>query len=164
MADIHIEEFYKDAAIALLQLYNSFPRRINLFVEDIAGPDEPDEFGLHSKRHMACFGALLWLEEEGLLRYVDTIRQEALDQAVLTRDAFVRLSTPASGTLLSAPDTHSPMVADTLPESVRQDLSTHIHLIRNALRSGSSSSITRVMQGTFFNNARNETSGMASDH
>ena len=92
MADIHVEEFYKDVAIALAQLYAAFPRRTNLFVEDIAGPDEPDEFGLHSKRHMACFGALLWLQEEGLLRYVDTIRQEALDQAVLTREAFVRLS------------------------------------------------------------------------
>ena len=88
MADLHVEEFYKDAAIALVQLYGAFPRRINLFVEDIAGPDEPDEFGLHSKRHMACFGALLWLAEEGLVRYVDTIRQEALDQAVLTRSAL----------------------------------------------------------------------------
>ena len=100
MADIHVEEFYKDVAIALVQLYMSFPRRVNLFVEDIAGPDEPDEFGLHSKRHMACFGALLWLSEEGLLRYVDTIRQEALDQAVLTREAFVRLSAPAPQALL----------------------------------------------------------------
>ncbi len=45
MADIHVEEFYKDVAIALVQLYMSFPRRVNLFVEDIAGPDEPDEFG-----------------------------------------------------------------------------------------------------------------------
>ena len=75
MADLHVEEFHKDAAIALTQLYGAFPRRVNLFVEDIAGPDEPDEFGLHSKRHMACLGALLWLGEEGLLRYVDTIRQ-----------------------------------------------------------------------------------------
>ena len=106
MADIHIEEFYKDAAIALVQLYNAFPRRVNLFVEDIAGPDEPDEFGLHSKRHMACFGTLLWLAEEGLLRYVDTIRQEALDQAVLTQRAFVRLSSPAS------PDLHEENNAD----------------------------------------------------
>ena len=72
MADIHVEEFYRDVAIALSQLYSAFPRRINLFVEDIAGPDEPDEFGLHSKRHMACFGALLWLAEEGFLRYRDT--------------------------------------------------------------------------------------------
>ena len=44
MADIHVEEFYKDVAVALVQLYSVFPRRTNLFVEDIAGPDEPDEF------------------------------------------------------------------------------------------------------------------------
>ncbi|MFL1465408.1 hypothetical protein [Marinobacter sp. HN1S83] len=160
MADIHVEEFFKDAAIALVQLYSAFPRRINLFVEDIAGPDEPDEFGLHSKRHMACFGALLWLEEEGLLRYVDTIRQEALDQAVLTQKAFVRLSTPASAGLLARLENLAPRDQDQLPESVRQDLSTHIHLIRNALRSGSSATISQVMQGAFFGG----TSALASDH
>lgn len=150
MADIHVEEFYKDAAIALVQLYGAFPRRINLFVEDIAGPDEPDEFGLHSKRHMACFGALLWLSEEGLLRYVDTIRQEALDQAVLTRDAFIRLSSPAPRALASAfglPDSEAP---DRLPPSVQEDLSTHIHLIRTALKSGNSARISQAMQATFF--------------
>jgi len=32
MADIHIEEFYRDSGIALVQLYSVFPRRINLFV------------------------------------------------------------------------------------------------------------------------------------
>ena len=47
MADIHVEEFYKDAAIALVQLYGAFPRRINLFVEDIAGPDEPGPLNKH---------------------------------------------------------------------------------------------------------------------
>ncbi len=147
MADIHIEEFYKDAAIALVQLYNAFPRRVNLFVEDIAGPDEPDEFGLHSKRHMACFGTLLWLAEEGLLRYVDTIRQEALDQAVLTQRAFVRLSSPASPDLLE--ENHSDS-GQNLPPAIREDFSTHIHTLRNALRSGSSAKISRVMQATFF--------------
>lgn len=147
MADIHIEEFYKDAAIALVQLYNAFPRRVNLFVEDIAGPDEPDEFGLHSKRHMACFGTLLWLAEENLLRFVDTIRQEALDQAVLTQRAFVRLSSPAS------PDLQEEAVAESsqdLPPAIREDFSTHIHMLRTALRSGSSAKISRVMQATFF--------------
>ncbi|MEP1216253.1 MAG: hypothetical protein ABJM11_22060 [Marinobacter sp.] len=147
MADIHIEEFYKDAAIALVQLYNAFPRRINVFVEDIAGADEPDEFGLHSKRHMACFGTLLWLAEEGLLRYVDTIRQEALDQAVLTQQAFVRMSSPAS------PDLQEQEVAAggaELPPAIREDFSTHIHMLRTALRSGSSAKISRVMQATFF--------------
>lgn len=147
MADIHIEEFYKDTAIALVQLYGAFPRRVNLFVEDIAGPDDPDDFGLHSKRHMACFGTLLWLAEEGFLRYVDTIRQEALDQAVLTRNAFVRLSAPADSATrpaqASEPDPG-------LPAVVRDDLSTHIHLIRDALKSRSSVRISSVMQAVFF--------------
>ncbi|KPP98945.1 hypothetical protein [Marinobacter sp. HL-58] len=147
MADIHIEEFYKDAAIALVQLYNAFPRRVNLFVEDIAGPDEPDEFGLHSKRHMACFGTLLWLAEEGLLRYVDTIRQEALDQAVLTQQAFVRMSSPASQVLQEQQAADN---AENLPPAIREDFSTHIHLLRTALRSGSSARISHVMQAAFF--------------
>ena len=150
MADIHVEEFYKDAAIALVQLYGAFPRRINLFVEDIAGPDEPDEFGLHSKRHMACFGALLWLSEEGLLRYIDTIRQEALDQAVLTRDAFIRLSAPAPQALAREFGAPEEGPASALPPSVKEDLSTHIHLIRTALRSGNSGRISQIMQTTFF--------------
>jgi hypothetical protein len=150
MADIHVEEFYKDVAIALVQLYGAFPRRINLFVEDIAGPDEPDEFGLHSKRHMACFGALLWLSEEGLLRYIDTIRQEALDQAVLTRDAFIRLSSPAPQALAREFGVTGEGSAGTLPPSVKEDLSTHIHLIRTALRSGNSARISHIMQTTFF--------------
>lgn len=151
MADIHIEEFYKDAAIALVQLYNVFPRRTNLFVEDISGPDDPDEFGLHSKRHSACFGTLLWLAEEGFLRYVDTIRQEALDQAVLTQQAFVRLSAPARSEL----ETEIPQPADTLPPTVQKDLSTHIHLIRTALKNGSSAQISRVMQAIFFRDSDN---------
>lgn len=149
MADIHVEEFYKDVAVALVQLYGVFPRRVNLFVEDIAGLDEPDEFGLHSKRHMACFGALLWLEEEGLLRYVDTIRQEALDQAVLTRNAFIRLSAPAPQALADAAGVQVAETAN-LPRSVQRDLSTHIHLIRQALKSGNSARISQVVQATFF--------------
>lgn len=156
MADIHVEEFYKDAAIALVQLYGAFPRRINLFVEDIAGPDEPDEFGLHSKRHMACFGALLWLSEEGLLRYIDTIRQEALDQAVLTRDAFVRLSAPAPQALTREFGIPEESAVSNLPPSVQDDLSTHIHLIRKALRSGNSARISQIMQATFFADRAND--------
>jgi len=146
LADIHIEDFYKDTAIALVQLYSAFPRRVNLFVEDIAGTDDPDEFGLHSKRHMACFGALLWLAEEGFLRYVDTIRQEALDQAVLTQRAFVRLSAPAGSPTESVQNQPDP----SLPAAVRDDLSTHIQLIRDALKSRSSARISSVMQATFF--------------
>jgi len=149
MADIHVEEFYRDVAVALSMLYSAFPRRVNLFVEDIAGPDEPDEFGLHSKRHMACFGALLWLAEEGLLRYVDTIRQEALDQAVLTREAFIRLSSPAPESL--ARQTGAvPENEDALPPLVRQDLFTYIYLIRQALKNGNSAHINSVVRAAFF--------------
>jgi hypothetical protein len=158
MADIHIEEFYRDSAIALVQLYSVFPRRINLFVEDIAGPDEPDEFGLHSPRHMACFGALLWLEEEGLLRYVDTIRQEALDQAVLTRKAFIRLNTPAPLDLareLLLPEPGVPEPEAPLPASVRQDRSTWVHVLRQSIRGGHSPTLSRAMQAAFFAPAGN---------
>lgn len=150
MADIHVEEFYKDVAIALVQLYGAFPRRLNLFVEDIAGADEPDEFGLHSNRHMACFGALLWLEEEGLLRYVDTIRQEALDQAVLTRKAFIRLSAPAPTALVQKLGQAHELTDKKLPPSIQKDLSTYIYLVRSSLKGGHSERISQIIQMAFF--------------
>ena len=84
MYDIHIEDFYRDCARVLLQLYQSFPRKSAVFVEDIAGPDTPDEYGIHSDRFQACFGAMIWLESEGYLVYESLIRQEAIDQACLT--------------------------------------------------------------------------------
>ena len=84
MYDIHIEEFYRDCARVLLQLYQSFPRKSAVFVEDIAGPDAPDEYGIHSDRFQACFGTMVWLESEGYLVYESLIRQEAIDQACLT--------------------------------------------------------------------------------
>ncbi|MGO1500538.1 MAG: hypothetical protein ACTHWH_04550 [Marinobacter sp.] len=150
MADIHVEEFYKDAAVALAQLYSAFPRRVNLFVEDIAGPDETDEFGLHSKRHMACFGALLWLAEEGFLRYVDTIRQDALDQAVLTKKAFSRLSSPAPDALVQELRGPGAPTKIPLPPSVQEDLSSHIHLVRIALKSRHSVRIGYAVRATLF--------------
>ena len=48
MSDINIDDFFKDAAIALVQLYGVFPRRQAVFVEDICGPDDTDEFGMHA--------------------------------------------------------------------------------------------------------------------
>ncbi|WP_339801580.1 hypothetical protein [uncultured Marinobacter sp.] len=158
MPDIHIEEFYRDAAIALLQLYSVFPRRINLFVEDIAGPDDPDEFGLHSPRHQACFGALLWLQEEGLLRYIDTIRQEALDQAVLTQRAFVRLSMPAPEAI--HPDLTLNASAPPVSASLMEDRSTFIYLLREAIHKGSATTVGKVMREAFFH----EPMGPASNH
>ncbi|HLV77462.1 MAG TPA: hypothetical protein VKY53_06005 [Marinobacter sp.] len=142
MADLHIEDFYKDVAVILVQLYTVFPRRTNLFVEDIAGPDAPDEFGLHSKRHMACFGTLVWLQEEGWLRYVDTIRQEALDQAVLTHKAFVRLSAPVPRALAEK--------FGAGPAGIAPGLIIWADLLRAALKTGSSTRISLVVQAAFF--------------
>ena len=61
MADLNLIDFYRDSVLALLHLQMSFPRQVELYVEDLIGPDQTDEFGLHSKRHEACLGALLWL-------------------------------------------------------------------------------------------------------
>jgi len=40
-----------------------------------------------------------------------------------------------------------------LPPSVQKDLSTYIHLLRSALKSGSSSRISLAVQSTFFNDS-----------
>lgn len=76
--DLQIDDFYKDAAGGLLALYQAFPRKIALYVEDLIGREEPDEFGLPSKRHQSCLGALLWLADEGYLRFESTIQFLAL--------------------------------------------------------------------------------------
>lgn len=146
MADIHIEDFYRDAGLILTQLYDAFPRRTSVYVEDIAGEDQPDEYGLHGSRHMACFGTLLWLAEEGFIRYLDTIGQIAVDQAVLTQPAFVRLASISHDpALVEDPATEHP-----LPDQVRQDYNSHINLIRRALRSGHSHRISQVVHQILF--------------
>ena len=50
MTDINIDDFFKDSAKVLVQLYSVFPRRHTVFVEDVSGPEETDEFGMHSTR------------------------------------------------------------------------------------------------------------------
>jgi hypothetical protein len=135
MSDIHIDDFFKDAAIALDRLYGIFPRPLTLFVEDISGPAKTDEFGLPDERYMACFAALLWLGDEGYLRYSDTIRQEAIDQAVLTGRCFKVLTMPA------APGGGD----DAVPASVRALERSHIGLLRAALGSGSSTRTREAM-------------------
>jgi hypothetical protein len=92
VTDLHIEDFYRDVALALNRLFAAFPVPVTLYVEDIAGPDHTDEFGLPSARSTACFSALLWLAKHDYLFFEATIRQEALDGAVLTQRSFVLLS------------------------------------------------------------------------
>ncbi|MHA7879206.1 MAG: hypothetical protein ACX931_05430 [Saccharospirillum sp.] len=88
MLDIHITEFYNDMARILVTLYRQFPRQVSVYIEDISGPDTPDDYGLHSERHLACFNTILWMAEEGLIRYGDIERQVAFNHCTLTLPAF----------------------------------------------------------------------------
>jgi hypothetical protein len=138
VSDLHIDDFYRDVAGTLLSLYNSFPKPGILFVEDLIGPQEPDTFGVPSPRHQACFSAMLWMAEEGFLRYTDTIRQEAIDQCCLTERAFVLLSTPCSDLLDPG-----------LPPSIARQRATLAQQLRDALASQSSVHLAEVVQRCF---------------
>ena len=64
MAALQIDEFYSDVTKILVNLFEVLPRRVTIYAEDISGPDQPDEYGIHSKRYQACFATMLWLAEE----------------------------------------------------------------------------------------------------
>jgi hypothetical protein len=135
MTGIHIDEFYADAAHTLVSLYSVFPRPVTLFAEDICGPDEPDEYGVHSHRFLACFATMVWLEAEGYIRIADTIRQEAIDQAVLSGRCFAALLTTCD-TAIDGDDS-----TKTLPPSIQAQHATIIHHLEAALKRKSSSDI-----------------------
>jgi hypothetical protein len=122
--DLQIDDFYRDAARGLLLLYQVFPRKMALYVEDLIGREEVDEFGLPSKRHQSCLGALLWLAEEGYLRFDSNIAYDALDQAVLSEKGFLRLSRSLP---LALPD------GEALPPSVRRVQGTLAFQLRQAI-------------------------------
>ena len=145
--DLQIDEFYKDCAAGLLQLYLVFPRRIALYVEDLIGLEEVDEFGLPSKRHQSCLSALLWLADEGYLRFDSTIRYEALDQAVLSEKGFVRLS--------RAVPLPSEAQADQTPAILRVQ-STLAWQLREALTSGHSERVARLTRLLFDSNLQGD--------
>ncbi|MFT7558697.1 MAG: hypothetical protein ACI93R_000596 [Flavobacteriales bacterium] len=98
MDELHIEDFCKDTACTLLTLYKRFPVKTTVYVEDICGPDTPDDFGLHSPRHMAGFGAIAWLAEEGIVRYAEALRQEAFEELILTQESFLHLAAQVPST------------------------------------------------------------------
>lgn len=132
MADIHIDDFYRDCALALLRLYNFFPRKCTLYVDDIISPEHPDEFGIPTQRHLACFGCMIWLAEEGYARYEDTIRHDALDQIVLTQTSFIKLSglLPAQ---LCQPIPPNQQENPPLPPSVAEQHATLAQQLRHAI-------------------------------
>lgn len=138
--DLQIDDFYKDAARGLLQLYQTFPRKMALYVEDLIGREEADEFGLPSKRHQSCMGALLWLAEEGYLRFDSSIAYDALDQAVLSEKGFLRLSR-------SVP--HALSEGDALPPSVRRVQGTLAFQLRQAIAEQHGERVARLTRLLF---------------
>lgn len=137
MAALQIDEFYSDVTKILVNLFEVFPRRVTIYVEDISGPDQPDEYGIHSKRYQACFATMLWLAEEEYIRHEDVIRQDALDQVVLTGKCFSALLSPQRETI----DGAEVISDDTLPASVVAEKSTRVYCMRAALESRSSDQI-----------------------
>ncbi|MEK1904982.1 MAG: hypothetical protein AAAB13_04320 [Pseudomonas sp.] len=138
--DLQIDEFYKDAAAGMLMLYQAFPRKTAVYVEDLIGREEPDEFGLPSKRHQSCLGALLWLAEEGYIRFESTIAYDALDQAVLTEKGFLRLSRAVPRALPAG---------EVQTASVRRVQATLAWQLREALGQQSSEKVARLTRHLF---------------
>lgn len=90
--DIHITDFYADTGRILVSLYRSFPREDTLWIDDICGPDELDEFGQHSKRHQAGLATVLWLRREGYLTFTNQDAMAGFNHCVLTEKGFALLS------------------------------------------------------------------------
>ncbi len=144
MSDIHIDDFYRDTAKILLALYISFPRKTSLYVEDISGPDEPDEFGLHSTRHESCLHTMMWLASAGYLQYEQLIRQEALENAVLTHRGFLTLSSRLEISDGAAEKTQIDGQFEIA--LVQEKEKTVINQIRGELKDGSSFSLANLIQ------------------
>ena len=152
MADINIENFYKHIAKVLNILYASFPTKTAVYVDDVAGIDEPDEYGLHSPHYTAGFFALLWLADEGYIRYVDVIRQDGVDQAALTHKEFLKLTSIAE-TIYTPPvfSTEDNKIVSIVPveshsPSILEEQKLVINQLRAALRSGDSIAVNKVVQ------------------
>ncbi len=155
MADINIENFYRHIGKILNILYAAFPTRSPIYVDDVAGIDEPDEYGLHSPDYTSGFFALIWLADEGFLRYTDAIRQDGIDQATLTNKAFMKLTEPAEPiyihpVLLTDESEESNVISlaplEKLSPSLIEDQKLVINQLRQALASGDSIAITKVVQ------------------
>ncbi|MDF1763849.1 MAG: hypothetical protein P1U57_10600 [Oleibacter sp.] len=100
MLDVHLDDFFKHISTALLLGLQRFPAPFTLFVEDISGPDDMDEFGLHSPQHLAALGAIQWLKDEDFARFGARDGQISVDDFVLTSKAFSRLLKQTDETVL----------------------------------------------------------------
>ena len=123
---LHIDDFCRDVAKVLRNLYKQFPNKSVLYVEDICGPDTPDEFGLHSPRFESAFSAVVWMKNSGIIEYASPIQREAFEHTCLTLKGFNLLHTNVN-------------VIGT------QSLSLRIHELSQCLKEGSSSQLTELV-------------------
>jgi hypothetical protein len=159
VADINIENFYKHIARILSILYSTFPSKTPLYVDDVAGIDNPDEYGLHSPHYTAGFFAILWLAEEDYVRFQDTIRQDGVDQVVLTHKSFLKLTQVSEpiykATVYQTDDSNIVSIVqpeeESLSPSVIEDQKLVINQLRQALRSGESIAINKVVNHILHN-------------
>lgn len=135
--DLHVDDFHKDAAKGLLLLYQAFPKKSTLYMDDLIGYMATDEFGLPSDRQQRCLSTFLWLAEEGYLRYHSTIRFEALDQIALSEKAFLRLSCAVEPL---------PEHIESAPQSVRRAQGSLANQLREALHGQNSERVIELMQ------------------
>lgn len=140
MNDVNIDDFYHDIGVILLSLFQQFPRKVSLFIDDISGPDEMDEFGLHSSRYLCAMGALMWLHDEGYVRYLEIIKQESAEECTLTQKAFVKLIRPN-------------LTREQLSQanSIEKRESTLAFKMQKALREQSSIDMQNIIEQHFFN-------------
>jgi len=95
MKPANVDDFYYVTAEVLCTLYAAFPVRTILLVEDITGPIRWDMTGLPDRKSKACFEALVWLAEHGLLSFRSVEpRDIGIEGAVLSQHAFVLLTGP----------------------------------------------------------------------
>ncbi len=142
MADLHINDFYKDCGLIFIALYQYFPKPITLYIEDISGPDNVDQYGLHSDRHLRCLGAFLWLQEEGYIRFEQQVKQLAFDHCRLSHKA---LSLLTQSRYQGASDTAQP-----LPVSVAVERSNRINQMRSAIDNQDSTAIANIVRNLLF--------------
>lgn len=145
MNSINIDEFFADAAQILIRLQRSFPQPIILQVDDICGPEETDEFGMHSARYLACFAAMLWLAEEGYLRFNETVRSEAIDEAVLSARCFVLLTQPNTEAGVTQIPDQAGQASDSVPDSVALERSSLGSQLHSNLRPRDSLALNAIM-------------------
>ncbi len=129
--NLNLDDFCKDVARALQILASVFPRPRDIFVEDVYQAEETDEFGMHSDRYLACFQALVWLREEGFIRFTQTLRADAVEQAVLTGRCLALLIQPSSLEGESA--------------AIAVEANTLLQRFRHALQDGSSTTVRMLV-------------------